>query len=704
MAILANIRKRKFVLIAIIALALFAFVVGGSKIFSGNGRAERSIGEINGEQIDYNAFQNKVAQYAKGATTQTQAATRVWNDEVKTALLNEQFDKLGITVGADRLWDLLTSNQAIQGNPNFKDEKGDFSPILVKEFLEELRTSKKPQDKKTLKAYADFEKSLAQTEKETIYNNLIKAGVVTTEKEAEFNYNKENEKVTFKYVKVPYTSVKDDEVKVSDAEIKSYVASHAADFKVEPTRDMVYVKIDEKASLEDEKALKNSLKKLVNGVYNTITKSNDAGLKNAKDLKAFVNEQSDIKYTDKYITASKLSPAILKDTLAKLPVGAIYGPYKDGDYFKITKIEAIKMLPDSAKAAHILISYKGSRGQGTRTEEVAKKLADSLLAVVKANKSKIGKLAKDFSDDKGSGAKEGDLGKFAYNAMVPEFNDFVFEGKKGDVGLVKTVFGYHIIYIKDLIGSSKAYKLATVAKKNLPSKATSKALFTKASKILIDAEKGTEKFEDIAKRNGLEVKPVNKLKTLDEDLPALGKRREIVRWLFDADRKVGDVSKFNVKGGQVIVAAKAIHNETVKSVAEAKSKVYPILSNAKKAKIIAPKMSGTDLVAIAKANKTNVTQATLVSRSTATIPASGKEPKVVGTAFAMDVNAVSKPIIGEKGVYVIQVTKKEEAQKLPTFATQAAQKTNTLRTRAATDAYNAVKDAAVIKDNRATIF
>jgi peptidylprolyl isomerase/peptidyl-prolyl cis-trans isomerase D len=704
MAILANIRKQKFVLIAIIALALFAFVVGGSKIFGNNGRVERSIGEINGQQVDYKAFQDKVAQLTKNPNTSAmQAAERVWNDEVKTTLLNQEFDELGITVGADQLWDMLTSNPSIQGDPNFKDETGSFSPVLLKEFLEDLKNSKNPADKNRLKLWADFEKTLAQSQKETIYNNFVKAAVATTEKEAEFSYKNENEKVTFKYVKVPYTSIKDEEIKVSDAEINSYIQSHKAAFKVEPSRNIAYVKVDEKASLDDENKYRNDLRNLINGVVNKVTNATDAGFAKTKNVAQFVAEHSDIKYNPAYIAEAKL-PAVLKDTLSKLPVGAIYGPYKDGDYFKVAKIEAIKMIADSAKAKHILISYQGAASQGNRTEAAAKKLVDSLLTVVKADKSKLEQLAKDFSDDKGSGAKGGDLGKFAYTTMVPAFRDYVFENNKGDVGLVKSRFGYHIIRIDDLIGSSKAYKLAIVAKKNLPSKATSSALFSKASKIELEAAKPAAKFTDIAKANGLTVKPINNLKVLDENLPELGKRREIVRWLYEADRKVGDVKKFNVKGGQVIARVEAINNSTVKSAKEAKSKVYPILMNAKKAKLITPKLNGTDLVEIAKANNVNVTQATSVTRTSATIPASGKEPKVVGEAFAMDIDAVSKPIVGEKGVYVIKLIKKEEAPKLSNFKGQAQQKQKTLQAKAATDAFKALKEASDIEDNRKVIF
>ncbi len=705
MAILANIRKRKFVLIAIIALALFAFVVGGSKIFQKNGKVERSIGEINGQKIDYNAFQDKVAQFTKGGrSSQMKASKQVWDAEVKKTLLNQQFDELGITIGSEQLWNLLTSNPAVQNQAQFKDEAGAFSPVLVKEFLEDLASSNTPQAKKQLKAWTDFETSLAESEKETIYNNLVKAGVVTSEKEAEFNYLKDNELVTFKYVRAQYNTVSDDKVKVTDAEIKSYINAHADEYKADPSRDLEYVKVDEKASLDDENALRADLKKAVNGVYNTITKGTDAGLKDAKNLAVFVNEQSDIPYNSAYTLASKL-PAVLKDTLPKLPIGAIYGPYKDGEYFKISKIEAVKTLPDSAKAAHILISYQGAtRGNPNRTKEVAKKMADSILALVKADKTKLGKLAKDLSDDKGSAAKDGDLGKFAYNAMVPSFRDFVFEGKKGQVGIAESQFGFHIIRIDDLIGASNAYKLATVAKKNLPSKATSKALFTKAAKIEIEAAKPAAKFADIAKKNGLEVKPINNLKALDETLPELGNRREIVRWLYDTDRKIGDVAKFNVSKGQVIVRATAIRTSKVKPVKDVKAAVSKILMNEKKAKILLPKMKGSDLVAIGKANNVNVTQANAVSRASATIPAAGKEPKVVGKAFSLKVDEQSEPIIGNSGVFVLKLIKKDAAPKLTTFKNQATQKTKTLRQRAATDAFKAVKDAAKIEDNRKSIF
>jgi peptidyl-prolyl cis-trans isomerase D len=241
-------------------------------------------------------------------------------------------------------------------------------------------------------------------------------------------------------------------VKVSKEDISNYINKNKKKFEVEASRDIHFVQFNEVASAEDEAAIKNNVVALMDTKveFNETSKLNDTivGFRNTKDVAEFVNTYSDVKYNDSFVPKSSL-PTSVQDSIYNLAVGQFYGPYKDNNMYKITKLVAEKFIPDSVKARHILIPFVGSRAATAdtkQTEAQAKATADSLLTVIKGNRSKFVDLL-DFSVDKVSNEKEGVLDWYAYNAMVPEFRDFTFENKTGDLGVVKTDFGFHVIEI-----------------------------------------------------------------------------------------------------------------------------------------------------------------------------------------------------------------------------------------------------------------
>ncbi|MFC5048744.1 peptidylprolyl isomerase [Aquimarina hainanensis] len=166
----------------------------------------------------------------------------------------------------------------------------------------------------------------------------------------------------------------------------------------------------------------------------------------------------------------------------------------------MTKVVAERQMVDSVKASHILVAWKGlSTGAGLeRTKEDAKKLADSILGAVKADKSKFKDLAAQYSADTSNKDKGGDLDYFTYNRMVPAFRDYCFDNKTGDMGVVETSFGYHVIAIEDQKNEQKVQKVATIARKIEPSEKTINDIFTETTKFQI-ATKDAD-FEEVSKK------------------------------------------------------------------------------------------------------------------------------------------------------------------------------------------------------------
>ncbi|MGJ5642514.1 SurA N-terminal domain-containing protein [Formosa sp. S-31] len=703
MAVLNKIRQRSLFLILIIALALFSFVLSGLFQKSGalSSKAQNVVATINGKEISREDFLRKVeyAQRQMGqGVTNTQAMNRVWEQEVRQAVMESQFEKLGFSVERDQMRDLLKTSLA--SSPEFQNEAGLFDENKLNEYIANLKAT----SAEAYQQWIDYENSIATSGMQQEYVNMVKAGVTGTLAEGKVEYDLENNKVDIKYVQVPFSSIADSTITVSKSEISSYIDEHKKEFTVEASRDINYVEFKEVASLEDEKEISAGLSNLLKDavVYNDLTKANDTvlGFANVKDNAAFVNEKSDIKYDDRFMFKSA-APNVLAENLFDKNVGDVYGPYKDAGYFKLSKLVAETRMPDSVKSRHILIPFLGSRAataETTQTQVEAKKTADSVMAVVKANPSKFVDLL-DLSADSVSNEKEGVLDWYTYNAMVPEFRDFSFENNKGDIGVVKTDFGYHVIEILDQTAKEKAVKIATVARKIEPSEATVDKVFRDASKFEIAV--ADKDFQAVSKESNYTVRPVKGIEILQENIPGLSNQRQIVRWTFNEETNVGDVKRFNIPGGYAIVQLAAKNKAGLMSVENASAIVVPEIRKEKKAEIIKGRINATDLDALAAAEKQTVRTASAVNMKNPTISGAGREPLIVGAAFGLQEGETSPLLVGDNGVYMVKVTKVIPADDLDNYQAYAnrvgQQKAGAVNSRL----YEALKDAADIEDNRA---
>ncbi len=701
MAVLNKIRQRSLFLILIIAMALFSFVL--ADLFKNSdaltSKSQNIVATINGKDITREDFLQKVevAQRQAGPNaTNTQVMNRVWEQEVRQAVMQTQYDELGISVEKDQMRDLLKTSLAT--SPEFLNEAGLFDENKLNEYIANLKET----SKQGYASWVNYEKSVAANGLQQNYFNLVKAGLTGTLAEGELEHKLEGNKVDIKFVQVSYASIQDSLVEVSKSEISDYINKNKKEYEVEASRDIKFVQFNEVASVEDENAIKANLNVFLNGrfVDETGRKDTIVAFSKVKNNEDYINVNSDIKFDNRFVFKSGL-PTAVADTLYNLDEGGVYGPYKDNGYFKLSKVVAVKQIPDSVKVRHILIPFTGSRSatpEVTQTEAEAKVTADSLLAVIKSDRSKFPELVKEFSSDKGSVEKEGRYDWHPYNTMVPEFNDFEFEGKTGDLGVVKTVFGFHVIEIEGQKDKVKAVQIGTIAREIEPSEATTAKVFRDASNFEIKAGEGD--FEALAKEGSYTIRPVNGIKILDENIPGVGNQRPIVRWAFEEDAEVGAVKRFNIPNGYVIAQLVAQHKAGIMSVEDATAKVLPRVRKEKKAKMIRDRVSAKTLEDLAAAENTTVRSASAINMKSPTISGAGREPIVVGAAFGLKEGETSKLIDGENGVYMVQVTKATPAVKLDNYQAAAnrveQQKINVVNSKL----YNALKAAAEIEDNR----
>ena len=698
MAVLSKIRQRSFFLIVIIALALFSFVLTDVIKSGGFGGGSNDVGSVNGQEIAAQSFMQKVSVAEKQGqgTSNTQAINSVWEQEVRSLLLNEEFEKLGIRIGNEQLINIIKTDPNIAQNPQFLNEAGQFDENKFKEFVKSKRNDPNPE---TWNQWQNYEKNVEKYAKELMYNNMIKGGMYMTKAEGKFKYEVENNKVDFDFVTLPYTNINDDEVKISDDEIMAYIKKYPKKYKSDNTVNIDYVLFENKPSKEDENSMEVSINNALYGkiAYNETTGKNDTlpGLKNVVNVGEFVNANSDIKFDSTYL-AKKDLPLDYQEQLFNLNKGEVFGPYVFNGSQCLTRLIERKANA-SARASHILIAYSGApQSTSTKTKEEAQSFANDLLAQAKANPSNFAALAKANSEDPGSKDNGGEYDNITPGQMVPTFNDFVFNNSVGSIGLVETDFGFHIIKISE---KYDAVLLGTIAQKIEPSETTIDQIYTQASKFEADAnEKG---FEATANTNKSTIVPSTNIRAYDEYIQGIGTQREIIRWAFSEENSIGSIKRFDIPQGYVIATLKSKNETGLISVEMAKDVVGPILRNEKKAELIRKKMTGNTLEAVSQSSKASILNAAGTSVSSPVIPNIGSEPKVVGKAFSLKSNTTSKLIDGNNGVYMIRTKNITKAPEMPNYNSYISQERTQQTSSAQTRAYQALKDKADIKDNRA---
>ena len=706
MAVLENIRKRTTVLILIIGLALFAFVISGvftSSDFGSGGKIGSSVAEINGNDLSIDDFRQKVevASRRLGPTTSSlQVMNQVWDQEVRNSILGAQFNDLGIGIEQDQIVDFLETAGYGQ-NPQFQDANGVFDPNLFRQTVMDWKVNNPPQ----YEAWLQTEEQIVQMAKEQTYFNLVKAGVGATLKEGELDYKLATEKMNIKYVRVPYSSIADSTINITKAEIAAYVDMHKGDYKQEKARDIQFVYFEEKPSEADDQAVKASIIKLLDDTveYNDQTDRNDTirGFKNTNDMTAFLSRYSDVQFDTVY-KAKKELPLSVADTLMTLQIGQYYGPYKDGGSYKISKMMDRK--PNgSVKSSHILITYEGATRANpeiTRTKEEAEAKAKELFKEVKNNVADFTAFARDNSDGP-SAPQGGDLGYFQQGRLAEQFNDFIFSNPIGEIGLVETDFGFHIIKVDD---KEDIVQVATLSREVIASEETTNALFTNATKFEMETIENENEFSSIARTNEYLVRPVNSIKELDENLPGLGLQRNVVQWAFNEDTNVGDIKRFNINNGYAVAQVTGKYKEGPMAPEDASLKVLPILRKERKAAQIIAASTGKAMDAFAKDNNVSVSTASALTVKSPTIPGAGSEPLVVGTAYGMAAGETSGLLEGNTGVFMIEITQRTEAPKLDNYSTYANSLKSNAANRVNTAVYNALKEGAEIEDKRAVFY
>ena len=337
MAILGQIRKKSFFLIVVIGMALFAFVISG--VFVGSGVSQnQTIGEVNGEKIDYETF-NLLVQQTQDfyGLDLINAVNYAWEVGIKNTVLTQELDKLGINAGKDQLEQIISAEPSIVSNPEFQNEIGLFDFTKFSRYINQLKSM----NPTAYNSWKIQEQNVIASAKQKIYFNLITSSITYTDVESNLEYHLENDKVTIDYIKIPFNEIPDSIFKITNSQISNFIKKNKNNYIIDPSRIIEYVFVPDVASPLDENNIRTNLESIRDGImqYNDVTKLVDSieGFKDAKNIVEFVETYSEKLYDTIYKTRDQL-PGKFSDILYGLGKGKTFGPYKDGNYYVLSKM------------------------------------------------------------------------------------------------------------------------------------------------------------------------------------------------------------------------------------------------------------------------------------------------------------------------------------------------------------------------------
>lgn len=699
MAIITKIREKSGVAILVVAIAMIAFILGAD-FLSGNsqllGGGNQVVGEINGAEIDYPSFMQGVdrarAEFElKFRQTPQQAQVEglrraEWERMIYEYAYKPQFEQLGIDVTAEEVEDMINGNN-INGlvKQYFPGENGQANLEQINQVI------KAAEQVPEYGVFLDIlRRELKQTRAMEKYQGLFDQTAYATNAEGKRQYVDQNTKVDVKYLYIPYTTVPDSAVDISDSDIKSYYDDNNEKYEREANREIKYITISKAPSLEDEKAIEDKIKELI------------PDFEAATNDSSFVVINSEGTPNSHFIQANpKSKPASID--FSDLELGKVYGPVKEGKSWKLYKVSELE--DDSvywARASHILIKPKIK--ENAESEEEAKTRANDVLAQLKGG-ADFAEMARQHSEGP-SKASGGDLNWFKEGDMVAEFNDAVFKtSAKGLINkLVKTQFGYHIInVVEPRTKENKSAVLAVVEYAIIASQRTIDMAYRKVGKF-VKYDNGAD-FEDaVVADSSMRLIQALNIKKEGRNINNLTGDgvREVIRWAYNDNTSVGDVSEqFEVGEDYVIAVLIGKSEKGVADFAKVKAEARAEALKKVKGEYILNKLKTTsgslEEMQAAYGNGSQINTNPDLSLDNFSLKGVGFAPKAVGAISALKEGGVSAPIADENGVVVIMVEKitpATETADYTTYKNRIVQRRNrnSFKIKQAIEEYADVKD------------
>ncbi len=700
MATLQRIRNRAGLLVAvIIGMAIFAFVLqdllsGGQTAFN---RSQSEFAEIDGYSVQYDEYTarvEKLAEYYRlrvgqsSLDEQTMESIReqTWQDMVREYITMDEYQELGVSVSTDELMDMVQGR-----NPHpvitqlFADpETGILNRSFLVQFIRTMNDDPSGAQK-TIWLY--LENEIMKDRTFSKYNNLISKGLYVTNMEAGNNAKESSKRTDINFIVQRFTSISDSAISYTESDLQKYYKANQKDHKQEASRDIEYLIYEVNASEEDDRAAREWVNRM-KGEFISV-----------EDAVSLVGMESDQPFDGINYTNGNL-PEEINDFMFSSEPGAVYGPYMEESAYRLARLVEINYLPDSVQARHILLQVDQSTDPAALLA-----LADSLEEVLQNSKN-WDLLASQYGTD-GTATQGGDLGWFSEGSMVQPFSDSCFYDKTGEVKQVQTQFGIHILQVTAKSSNSKKVKVAYLTRNVEPSSETYRSAYSDAVKFA-GLNNTYEKFNQGVTSENLTKRYASDVSESQKTITGLENPRQLIRWAFEADLHDITSEVFEFGNKYVIAAVTGIREKGIAPFEQVKAEIELEVRKEKKAeKIIADLeaflASAPDIENLGLEAGLAVQQASNINFSSVSLPGAGIEPRVLAAAAILPADQISQPIKGNNGVYVLVVTNinESEEQNLPGVRSRM---TTQRESQANFEAFNALREAADIKDNRARFF
>lgn len=696
MAIITKIRERAGLAVGIVALSLGLFIVG-SDLLGPNSNlfgSSQIVGEINGEEINLQDLQNEInqleydfsIQQGKGPTEQEMQGIReqAWNQLIFKKVFLKEAENVGLKISDEEKVDMVQGNNVHQAIKStfVNQETREFDKNLVINFLKNIDQAQ-PQQKA---AWYNFESKLPDDRLRTKFEALLTKTNYVTTAEAKREYESQTAKADAEFVYVPFSTINDSTIKVTDEELTAHLKANQYKYKTQDTRTLEYVQFMIQPSAEDSAYFQKELTDLKDQFAE------------AENDTVFAKSKSDLPEAYKSMNINDL-PQDLSPIATSLEKGQVYGPFLSGSTYTLYKlIDKVNEGDEFVKASHIL--FKAS-GPDDTAKAGAKKRALQVLARIKKGES-FEEMARQYGTD-GTASQGGDLGWFNKGRMVKPFEDavFNFSGKGLLPDVVETDFGYHLIKVTEPKTNLK-YKVASIARTISAGDATKDAIYRRANEFKSKVNNQAEFDTAVAKNVGLKKTTafsLQKNSTYVNDIPDA---RSLVQWSFMEDTKIGQTRLQEFNDRYVVAILTKQTNEGDARLDDVRDMVKQDYLKQKKFELIAAKLKGKTLAEMATAYGAGALNSTAagITLNANSIGEMGYDPEAVGRLFGLKPGSTTKPFKGENGAAILKLTNFTPAPETKDYSAYKTQIEQKYQGRGQYYINEALKEVAKVKDNR----
>jgi peptidyl-prolyl cis-trans isomerase D len=678
MAMIAKIRKQGWLIVGVIGIAMLGFLIPYQAVFALLNLGSGELGSIRGETVGQKEWADAVERQKvlfNYSGNESSLSNDTWNNLVETKLMTPTYHKLGLVVTEEE-WDEIVFGEVLSPYVKTTIYSGQDSAALK----DQMRLNF---DGMTTQMYTGWKNLITLKRQREKFDLMVKKGMYANQIDGKWAFKQQNDKVEVDYVVKTYAEIPDSSVTWTESDIRAYYNKHKNErqYRQETSRSIEYIKFPVKPSSADSAAVRESLTALIEGFKSATSDSAYAA------LNAATPGQGVRAYTAGTLPAG-LDSQILTDT-----VGDVVGPYVEGNSMKITRISRRATEVDSVQARHILLKEKGPEGKAK---------ADSLKKVIQKSKN-FAEMAAKFGTD-GTKDSGGDLGLFGRGAMVAPFEKACFDGKIGEVQVVETNFGYHVVEVTKKNAPKPVTYIATIDKPLLASAATRKSAYSEVNDFtILFPDSASFRAAADTLNGGTPRTPAQNIRPNATSIPGLTEASEVITWTYSAEP--GDVSQPMSAGDDWVVAVLTdIKERGVPTLENVYDQMKSKVIQEKKAEMYAELMKTGTLQEIATATGSTIKKGSNITLKSSNIPGSGvsaQEHALIGACFGIPKGNISSPIKGEGGVYVIQrSTDVALVESQDGYLSDRDNLTKGYQARAAMSIFNSFREYGEVEDNR----